>query len=364
MDFKEISKYAPLIILIILGMLVFLLVKPLLPSILGGLILAYTFFPVYKRVNKIIKNDGVSAFLVLLFAIMILIVPLFLVTPALITQVFAIFKSFQAFNIGSFVAHLFPTAPEQFVTQITLAFASFISKLNSIILNYLTDLIVSSVNFLLDLFVLCFVFFYALKDNEKMKDLLKDLSPISKSKEKILKHQFKDITNSLIYGQVIVGIFQGLVAGLGFFIFGVPNALALTFMSIIFSLIPFIGPWIVWIPILISMLLSGGNTTIIILFLLYNLIIVSTVDNILRAYIISRKSNLSGGIIFVGMMGGLYLFGIFGLIVGPLILSYFITFFQSFKEESRFEVMEKDEPSTQNIPIIDKKIHLPFFEKK
>jgi predicted PurR-regulated permease PerM len=212
---------------------------------------------------------------------------------------------------------------------------------------------------------LCFVFFYALKDNEKLKDLIKDFSPISKSKEKILKHQFKEITSSLIYGQVIVGIIQGLVAGLGFLIFGVPNALALTVAAIIFSLIPLIGPWIIWIPVLTFMILSGGaSTTTIVLFFLYNLIIVSTVDNIIRAYIVSRRSNLSGGIVFIGMIGGLYLFGIFGLIIGPLILSYFITFFQSFKEENRFEVMAKEEPSTQNIPIIDKKIHLPFFEKK
>ena len=69
------------------------------------------------------------------------------------------------------------------------------------------------------------------------------------------------------------------------------------------------------------------------MYLIYNVLIVSTFDNILRSYIVSKKTDISPAIIMVGMIGGLFIFGVLGLIIGPLILAYFVTFLRAYKEK-------------------------------
>jgi predicted PurR-regulated permease PerM len=353
---KDTSKYILLAIIIALGILVFFLVKPILSSILWGLLLAYLFFPLYRKLNLYIKNRNVSAFIIVLFSILIILIPLWFVTPLLVQQVFELYKASQSLNIGGFVTSIFPTGSEQFVLQITTVLSGFISKLSSLILNLLTDFIINSINLLIHLLIVGFVFFYTLKDWDKLKALIKDFSPLGKAKEKLLETQFKDITNTLIYGQIFIGIMQGLTAGLSYFIFQIPNALILSVLTILFALLPMIGAWIIWVPAAIYLFIIG-KTAAGIIFVLYNLIITSTVDNFLRAYLVSKKINLSSGIILIGMIGGLYLMGVLGLIIGPLILVYLISFVQSYKDESEFALVSKtsNEP-LGNIPALIKNI--------
>jgi predicted PurR-regulated permease PerM len=172
-----------------------------------------------------------------------------------------------------------------------------------------------------------------LKEEETLREFVSGLSPLNKTHEKTLIKQFSDITKTLIYGQFVIGLVQGIFAGIGFFVFKVPNALVLTVAAIVFSLIPVIGPSPVYIPVAIIMLLSG-NPVIAIIFLIYNILVVSTVDNILRINLISRKTKMSQVIVLIGMIGGLFIFGVLGLILGPLILAYFITFLEAYKNRT------------------------------
>jgi len=306
MEFRQdVKRFTPIVIILILGVLTFFMLKPILISISWGLILAYLFMPIYKKINTLIKSKNVSAFLVLLLSILIIIVPLWFIVPLLANQVFEVFKASQVLNVKGIITSLFPTASELFLIQLTTALNSFVSGLSSLVLNSLASFLINSLNILVNLLITAFVFFYALRDNEKLKSLAKDLSPISKAKEKIVAKQFKDITGSLIYGQIIIGLVQGVLAGIGFFVFGVPNPLVLTAIAILFSMIPVIGPWIVWVPIAVFLFIDG-NTGVGLLFVLYNVLIVSSVDNLLRMHIVSRRVNLSPGIIFIGMMGGDY----------------------------------------------------------
>ena len=186
--------------------------------------------------------------------------------------------------------------------------------------------------FLLNLFVLAFVFFFSLRDGDRLKDFVLSLSPLTKSQEQTIVKQFRDITDSIVYGQILIGLAQGLLAGLGFFIFGVPNALSLTFLAVILSIIPMLGAGFVWVPVNVYLFLTGNNV-LGVLFLLYNIFLTSTVDNFLRIYIVSKKSDIPAVFILIGMIGGLFLFGLLGLLLGPLIVAYFITFLKAYKDQ-------------------------------
>lgn len=355
MDFKEdIKRFAPLLILGGLAILSFFLIKPFIIPIIGGLLLAYAFNPVYKWIKKFIPSRSLSAAVTLLLMLIIIALPLWFVTPILMNQAFGLFKAIQSLNLSDVISKFFPTASPDFIAQMTVTSDSLISKLNSVVLNTLGNLFLNAITLIINLFIACFVFFYALKDSEKLEEIIKKLSPLSKDKEKIIKKQFDDITSAVIYGQVLIGLVQGAFAGVGLFLFGVPHALVLTAAAIILSMIPILGPGFIWVPAAVY-LFSTGEVGVGIAFLAYNILIVSTVDNILRTYLVSRKMNMSSLLVLLGMIGGLFLFGVLGIILGPLILAYLITFWQLYRNSGQKSIVVSETPK--------KKFLLPKLKK-
>ncbi len=341
---KNIKRIVVFLLISLLAVLVFLLIRPIMLSVIGGLLLAYTCFPIYKFLLGKIKSKNIVATIVSLLVVLIIAIPLYFLAPFMINQVFNLFQEAQTFDMHAFIRIIFPSAPDPFLIQMTATLNSVVSKISSSILSALVDFLLDIPTIMFNLVIVAFVFFFTLRDSDKLGEFVSALSPLNKTQEKKIIQQFKDITNSVIYGQIIIGIVQGLIAGAGFFIFGIPNALILTVLALIFSVIPVLGPFFVWIPANIY-LYAAGDTMTATIFLIYNIIIVSNIDNILRIYLVSKKTDLSEVIVLVGMIGGLFIFGILGLILGPLILEYFLTFLQAYKDNtlsSLFSVEKND----------------------
>ena len=336
---KDVKKYSAILLIIILAVLSFIIVRPILLSIVAGLILGYIFLPIYRIVFKLFRERTTSALAVCVLVVMLIFVPLWFLIPIIIRQMFDAFNLFQSFDIGTFIRQLFPTSSVQLQTDITATIISFIGKITTGSLSGLTNLILDLPNVLLHATVVLFVFFFTIRDSDKIKQYLVDLSPLRKEKSAVLAKQFKNITNSIIFGNFIVGIVQGLVAGLGFLIFGVPKALLLTFVAIFAAILPVVGPWLVWVPAAIY-LFTIGDTGSAIGFTIYSVAVVSTVDNFLRPYLIARKTKSSSVIVLIGMIGGLLVFGVLGLLLGPLILEYLVLFLDAYRTKSLSDLFE------------------------
>ena len=154
----------------------------------------------------------------------------------------------------------------------------------------------------------------------------------SRDVENRLIHSSKAITISVIYGQIVVGIIQGIIVGLGFFIFNVPNPLFLTLLAILAGMFPIIGTAIVWIPVIIYLFIAGSIFPAIGVAAFG--IVSSVIDNILKPIIVSRRTRMHPLLILIGMVGGLLLFGIFGIILGPLILAYVLILLEVYRNRN------------------------------
>jgi len=330
---KDIKRIALILLILILGVLVFLILRPIILSIIAGLILAYVFMPVYNLSLKYVKSKTLSASLVSIFALSIIIVPLWYAIPAMIEQVFEVFKLTQGVNIQGFLLRVLPNMPEQITAQLSLTVNSALSGIASSILNSLVDFLLDFPKIALHIILVAFVFFFTLRDKEELKEFVSGLSPLNKNQEKSLIKQFKGITESIVYGQILIGLLQALFAGIGYFLFGVENALLLTVLTAVFSIIPFVGPSIVYLPVFFYLLVTSNNI-VAVGFLLYNLLIVSSIDNLARALLVSVRTNLSQVIVLIGMIGGFFIFGVLGLLLGPLIMAYFITLLRAYKERN------------------------------
>ena len=333
MEDSYVKKIITAVILTILIVLSFFLLKPILLSIIVGFILAFAFTPVYNWLNKYIKSKNICSFLICFLLILLIVLPLLFLTPIFINQSIKFYLAFQKMDFVTSIENLFPSlfASEDFSVEIGSAIQSFATKVTNSLINSFSQLILNFPNLFLQFLVAFFTFFFVLKDKEKVISYIKSLLPFSKEVEEKLFKSSREITSSVIYGQVLVGIIQGFFTGLGFFIFGVPNALLLTFFAALAGIFPIIGPFVVWVPVAIYLLIEGN--TFAALGVIFFGLIASTVDNFLRPIFISKMTKMHPALIFIGMIGGFFLFGVLGFILGPLIIAYLLTILEIYRNK-------------------------------
>ncbi|PIN77870.1 hypothetical protein COV15_01080 [Candidatus Woesearchaeota archaeon CG10_big_fil_rev_8_21_14_0_10_34_12] len=336
--FKSIIFVILALVLIVLS---FLIVKPILFSIIFGLFLAYIFSPLNRKIKGFLREENLSALFVCLLILVVIFLPIWFLTPVIVKQTFEVYSYTQKINILGPILNQFPQifSTTEFSRDFSVAINNLISKIASSVISNFTESLINLPNLLLNAVVVLFVFFFALRDSEKLISYVKSLSPFKQEFEKKLVEKFKTITDVILYSYIIIGIIQGLLTGIGLFIFGSPSPLLLLIVAIPASMIPVLGPWAVYIPVSIYLMASGNFYSGIGL-LAYGLLFVSTIDNFLRAYITSKKSKIPAVIVLIGMIGGLYLFGILGLVLGPLALAYLMILFDLYKE-NKFEEIFK-----------------------
>ena len=333
MEGSYFEKIATTAVLVILLVLAFFLLKPILLSIIVGLLLAFIFTPVYDWLNKKIKSKNLTAGLICLALISLIVLPLWFLTPVLINQSFKLYLASQQVDFAALFENIFPSllTAGQFSIEIGAILSSFITKITNSLVNSVSQLVLNFPIIFLQLLVAFFTFFFVLKDKEKLVSYIKSFSPFSKEVEEKLFKSSKGITISLIYGQVIIGIIQGILAGLGFFIFGVPNALLLTLAAALAGILPIIGPVIIWVPVVIYLFIAG-NIFPAIGVIAFGLL-ASFSDNLIRPIIVSKRTNLPPSLILVGIIGGFLLFGILGIILGPLIIAYLLIVLEIYRKK-------------------------------
>lgn len=327
------KKTTAVVILGILFVLSFILLRPIIYSILGGIFLAFLMYPLYKKSLKIFPNKNLSAALICALLIIIIGVVMWLITPILIVQSIEIYQASQKLDFVTPLKTIFPSmfSSEALASEMGSVIYTFVTKITNSIMNMFSNLVMNFPVILLQLLVVFFTFFFVLRDGDKILPYLESILPFPKEVEKKLFKSTKDITFSVVYGQVVLGIIQGILVGLGFFIFGVNNALFLMIVACLAGIFPIIGTSIVWIPVLIYQLTTGDifSASGVLLFGIISMII----ENAVKPVFVSRKTNVHSGVILLGMVGGLFVFGILGVIIGPLILSYLLILLEIYRDK-------------------------------
>jgi predicted PurR-regulated permease PerM len=331
------GKYIVASVLIIaLLIFTFMIVRPIFLPILLGVVLAYIFFPIHKFISSKLKNETISAFITCAVVIFIIVVIIWFSIPFLITQIFDTYTKIQAFDALSVVRKLFPPlfASPKVDSSIQAAYSSLLSGYTKSSIDKLTSLILDLPYLILKFMVVLITFFYALRDGEKLVGMLKDYLPFNKATTTRFIQKSKKVTFSVIFGRLVIGIITGTLAGIGFYLAGVDNALLLTVITMVVSILPMIGPWLIWLPI-VGALFMLGNTSAALFLLIYSLVVVTLFENLAYPLLISKQSEIPTSFTLIGMIGGMIVFGIFGLILGPLIVAYLLILFDIYREQKK-----------------------------
>jgi len=191
-----------------------------------------------------------------------------------------------------------------------------------------------TLSFLLQLFVCLYAMFFFLVDGPSILRIILYYIPLSADAEMQLLERFVSVARATLKGSLLIGALQGLLAGLAFWVCGVPAPAFWGTVMVVLSIIPAIGAAFVWVPAVIF-LFATGNSTPAIGLLLWCAIVVSTVDNFLRPRLIGRDARMSDMLILLSTLGGIGAFGALGFIVGPIVAALFVTVWHIYGEAFR-----------------------------
>lgn len=343
MEKERFSDLIIIVVSIILLILSFLLLRPILMSVIFGFVLVFIFAPLYNLLKKKIKSKNLCATIVTLILIVVIVSLLVFLVPVIIRESITLFTNAQTIDFVPGIQKLLQSFENANAVAIRVD-----SILHSFIIEFTTSLIDSVSEFLKDfpiiflqLTVVFFTFFFVLRDKEDFIEYVKTVLPFPKEVQERLFKATNDVTASVLYGQIIIGFIQGIVAGIGFFLFGAPNPLLFTILAIISGIIPIIGPFIIWIPMAIFLLVSG-NIVATIGVTIFG-VASSVVDNFLRPIIISKRLQMNSLLALLGVIGGILLFGVLGLILGPLIIAYLLIFLEVYRNKKLTGLLIKQE---------------------
>jgi predicted PurR-regulated permease PerM len=178
--------------------------------------------------------------------------------------------------------------------------------------------------FLLNLFVMVYAMFFFLKDGEKILEKIFYYLPLSDEDEELMLHRFISITRATVKGTLVIGIIQGALAGFAFWLAGIDGAAFWGTIMAILSIVPGIGAALIWVPAVIYLIVTGQLLAGLLLFA-WCAAVVGTIDNILRPILVGKDARMPDLLILVGTLGGLFLFGPIGFIVGPIVCGLFLT---------------------------------------
>ncbi len=189
-------------------------------------------------------------------------------------------------------------------------------------------------SFFLQLFVLCYALFYFLVDGPAILRKILQYIPLDSGQKEELLERFVSVTRATLRGSLLIGLIQGGVAGMAFWVAGVRGPAFWGTVMVVLSIIPAIGAGLIWIPAVIYLFLTG-NVVAGIGLLIWCAVVVSTIDNMLRPRLIGRDARMSDLMILVSTLGGIILFGAVGFIVGPIVAALFVTVWHIYGEAFR-----------------------------
>ena len=181
-----------------------------------------------------------------------------------------------------------------------------------------------TLSFLFQLFVCLYAMFFFLVDGPSLLRQILYYIPLGAAQEDQLLERFVSVTRATLKGSLLIGVIQGVMAGLAFWVAGVPAAAFWGTVMVVLSIIPAVGAALVWIPAVGYLGFAGATTAAIGLFV-WCAVVVSSIDNFLRPLLVGRDARMSDLMILLSTMGGIVLFGALGFIVGPIVAALFVT---------------------------------------
>lgn len=340
-DRKQISQFIFLTFLTgILFYICWQMLAPFISILLWSSILVIIFYPLYRKLRLKIKNHTISALITIFISLLIFIIPLIVVSAAAINEIagisdasieelkniFVKIKDNRFAFINSYLNGMIDI--EKILKPEDIK--AFLARMSELILSASLSFVEGIFGMLVGIVISVFVMFYLLRDGEKIVSDIPGIMPMDNYQAKLILSETTALIDATIRGTMFIALIQGTLAGIIFWLLGIPSFLLLGFLAMLFSLIPTGGTAFVTVPVIIILLFTGeyGKAGIL---SLYAAIVIGMIDNFLLPQLIKQKVKMNELFVFFSVIGGLQVFGILGLFMGPIVLAITLGVFKVFR---------------------------------
>jgi len=333
MDKDILQRYFFMSALFLVALVIFFIFLPFFEVILLSIIFAVALSPIHSRITKLYGGrSGLSAITVLILFAVIIITPTFFVGTQVLNESRSLYEVLVAGDVN-FVEKItlaIETPVQKIYPSFSLDIKEYLSFGADLITSHLSSILSSVISILTGIILIFISLYFFLKDGTKFKEIIIDLSPLSDEYDEHIWNKVRSSINATVMGVLLVAFIQGILAGLGLWIFGVPNPTLWGSIAAVASLVPGLGTAIIFIPAIVYMLIVG-NAPFAIGLTLWGVLIVGLVDNFLTPYLYSRKVEIHQLIMLFSVLGGLVVFGPIGFLFGPIALALFFSMIEIYQ---------------------------------
>jgi len=337
---KTYNRILSAMLLLLLAALLMRLLHPYINAFFGAFILYVTFRPMYMFLTgRAGIRSGLAAFIVITSTVIMVMVPLYLLFAIISTEIQQIIANAEGLEqliylLETSSLFIIRLIPDYIHTGVSLQ--ESIEGLVAAGGGFLSSTLVSAAQVagkrLLEFIIMYFLLFYLLTgDRSKFARSLQNSVPFNRDNTRKFLGEFRSVVRTILISTGAIAVIQGALLTVTFLLFGIEGAFLWGFVTVILSFIPALGPPLVWVPAAAIQLLQQDYFAAAGVFI--GGLIVSSVDNLIRPAINKKVGQLHPLISVVGVIIGLNLFGLLGIIIGPLLVSYTLLTARMFSEE-------------------------------
>jgi predicted PurR-regulated permease PerM len=335
MDRSALKKIIVLVIVLLISIVFISMIRTFIMAILLAGIFSAMAQPLYRRIMKWSRGrKNLAALATLLCLFLIILLPLIGLLGIVASQAIKISNEVKPW-IDQWTNR--PLAVDEWLRSLPLydSLAGYqnvilqkggemVGKISSLLFENVSSFTFSTINTIFLFFVFLYTMFFFLKEGNQILEKIMFYLPLPDGVERRILDRFTSVTRATIKGTLVIGIIQGSLAGLAFWVVGIEGAVFWGTIMTVLSIIPAVGTALIWVPAVIYLIITGQYVQAIGL-LLFCSLLVGSIDNVLRPWLVGRDTELHELMIFFGTLGGISLFGIIGFIIGPIIAALFVT---------------------------------------
>jgi len=319
--------------------LCWLMLRPFASVLAWAIVLVIVFYPVHQQLKVRIKRPFLSALLSCVLVVLLAVLPLTLLTVAVAEELAAAIPNLPSQistvmnpqtsvlgRVSEWIQGRFGVdtlRSQQFMADQLQRAGQFLLGLSFNLAGNIATGIVKA-------FFVVFTMYYLFRDGDRIVSKLPAALPLERKQSEAIIARTREVVSASVYGIVVIASLQGLLGGLAFWILGIPSPLLWAVLMTFVCMIPVLGSFLVWLPLSIYLGLSGHWTKAILL-MLWGGLVISTIDNFLRPKWMKNQTRLHELLVFFSVLGGISVFGLLGIVLGPVILAITLGLLQTFR---------------------------------
>lgn len=327
-----------LIFLVVLSIAaLFFLFRPFMVEIIIAAVLVSVFYKLYEKLTKVFWNKKyLASFATCLLLLLVILIPMSNLIVYASKKASVAYSSVNGLLNNSDVLHFsilekFGIDNEEYRGVVNNFVGDITKNINDWLVSGATSVVKGTSKFIVSLILIVFTMFFFFVEGKEMAKKLILWSPLPNKYDFEIIHKFRSVSKTIMISVFVTALFQGLIGGLGFLIIGWPFIFVFFIMALL-ALIPYIGSAIFYIPASLYLILSGQVWQGVFV-LAWCWLVVSNIDEIIRAYLIKDKAEVNPIFIIFSILGGVSIFGFWGVIIGPIIIALAITIFHIYELE-------------------------------